>query len=447
MNINQIQNLLENHQIKQRLSPEFFLKQIAPHLKFLLQYEQDKLWELDTKLLPERLQKLRRQFKHFADTNLRPYALEIDVHKDKELLEQVKIKAAKAGFFSDLLPSPIGSTDWLTYRYPFHLIASLKYEELCAACGGLGLLIGAHSLGVAPILISGDVKIILNHLYPILKNNKKGIPTLMAFAITEPAGGSDVEDTEGGAFYKPITRATKTKGGWLLNGRKVFISDGDIAHAVTVFAAIENKGLDSWTCFLVYSGTPGFSKGRNELKMGQRASSATELIFEDCFVPDSQIVGGLEKGWMLNRLTLNYSRIPVGSIALGIARGAMEHAIEFAKKYSFAGKRLIEYQEIQMQIAEMIILTSAARMMIWQYAKTWKAHQSWSSMIKVFCSDSAMKVCEIAMDILSNYSIYHKNYVEKHFRDARLTQIYEGTNQINRLAIIEDQIKELFNNI
>jgi len=133
----------------------------------------------------------------------------------------------------------------------------------------------------------------------------------MAFAITVPSGGSDVEDTEGGARYKPLTTAKRVSGGWLLNGRKVFISDGDIAHAVTVFTAIENKGLDSWTCFLVYDGTPGFSRGRNELKMGQRASSATELIFEDCFVPDSQVVGGLEKGWMLNRLTLNYSRIPV----------------------------------------------------------------------------------------------------------------------------------------
>jgi alkylation response protein AidB-like acyl-CoA dehydrogenase len=123
----------------------------------------------------------------------------------------------------------------------------------------------------------------------------------------------------------------------------------------------------------------------------------------------------------------------------------MEHTIDFAKNHTFAGKKLIEYQEIQMQIADTLILTSASRMMIWQYAKTWQAHQSWSSMIKVFCSDTAMKVCEIAMDILSNHSIYHKNYVEKHFRDARLTQIYEGTNQINRLAIIEDQIDELFN--
>jgi alkylation response protein AidB-like acyl-CoA dehydrogenase len=436
---------IKTFNLEEKLSPKYFLEQIKPYLKFLLKYDQDKLWEMDTQLLPKRLQKLRRNYRAFAEKHLKPYALEIDVNKNKELLEKVKIEAAKAGYFSDLLPSPIGSVDWLTYRYPFHWIAAIKYEELCAACGGLGLLIGAHSLGVAPIIVSGDLNIIFNHLYPILKKNKKGIPTLMAFAITEPSGGSDVEDTEGGARYKPLTTAKRVSGGWLLNGRKVFISDGDIAHAVTVFAAIENKGLDSWTCFLVYDGTPGFSRGRNELKMGQRASSATELIFEDCFVPDSQVVGGLEKGWMLNRLTLNYSRIPVGSIALGIARGAMEHAIDFAKNHTFAGKKLIEYQEIQMQIADMLILTSASRMMIWQYAKTWQAHQSWSSMIKVFCSDTAMKVCEIAMDILSNHSIYHKNYVEKHFRDARLTQIYEGTNQINRLAIIEDQIDELFN--
>lgn len=436
--------IIEKYADKKLLSPKYFLNQIKPYLKFLIHYEQDTLWELDTKQLPRRLQTLRRKIRNFSKIHLKPYALEIDVHKNKELLEKIKVISAKEGYFSDLLPWPIGSLDLLTYRYPFHLIASIKCEELCAACGGLGLLIGAHSLGVAPLILSGDLNILINHLYPILKNNKKGIPTLMAFAITEPSGGSDVEDTEGGSKYKPLTTARKTKGGWLLNGRKVFISDGDIAHAISVFAAIENQGLDSWTCFLVYDGTKGFSRGRNELKMGQRASSATELIFEDCFVPDSQVVGGIGKGWMLNRLTLNYSRIPVGSIALGIARGAMEHAIEFAKTQSFGGKKLIEYQEIQMQIADMLILTSACRMMIWQYSSNWKAHQAWSSMIKVFCSDSAMKVCEIAMDILSNHSIYHNNYVEKHFRDARLTQIYEGTNQINRLSIFDDQEDEFF---
>lgn len=427
------------------LIPKFFLKEIKPYLAFLIKYDSDTLWELDTNLLPKRLRKLRKFYKDFARKHLKPYALKIDVEKDKETLEKIKIEAAKQGFFSDLLPKPLGSVDWLTYRYPFHWIASLKYEEFCSACGGLGLLIGAHSLGVAPILLSGDLNIIFKHLYPILKKNKQGIPTLMAFAITEPSGGSDVEDSEGGKKYKPMTVAKKVNGGWLLNGRKVFISGGDIAKAVTVFSALENKGLESWTCFLVYDGTKGFFRGRNELKMGQRASSATELIFEDCFVPDSQVVGGLEKGWMLNRLTLNYSRVPVGSIALGIARGAMEEAIQFAKNTEFSGKKLIEYQEIQMQIADMILLTSASRMLIWQYAKKWKAHQSHSSIVKVFCSDSAMKVCEIAMDILSNHSIYHKNYVEKHFRDARLTQIYEGTNQINRLSIIEDQYDELFN--
>jgi alkylation response protein AidB-like acyl-CoA dehydrogenase len=136
---------------------------------------------------------------------------------------------------------------------------------------------------------------------------------------------------------------------------------------------------------------------------------------------------------------LSFSRIPVGAIALGIARGAMESAIEFACRTTMAGKALVNYQEIQLQIAQMMIDTAAMRSMIWQAAGTWKPNQARASMTKVFCSDTAVAVCESAMELLGAHGFLKGNSVEKNYRDARVTQIYEGTNQINRLAVIEDQ--------
>jgi alkylation response protein AidB-like acyl-CoA dehydrogenase len=316
--------------------------------------------------------------------------------------------------------------------------AVIKVEELCAACGGWGLVLAAHALGTIPLLLAGDKKILKRILRPAQERIARGEPYIFAFAITEPAAGSDVEDGEGAASLKPRTIAKRTTGGWLLNGRKVYISGGDIADAVTVFAALEGEGMASWTCFLVEKGASGYSAVRNELKMGQRASSATELEFDDVFVPDDHVVGGLRNGWALNRATLNASRTPVAAIALGIARGAMEAAIDFVCRYEMAGRPLIEFQEVQLAVAQMVLDTSSMRGMIWQYASRPVPTQANASMCKVACSDTAVRVCENAMELLGNHGVLHSNYVEKSFRDVRLTQIYEGTNQINRLAVIED---------
>jgi len=197
--------------------------------------------------------------------------------------------------------------------------------------------------------------------------------------------------------------------------------------------------MESWTCFLVEKGMDGFQVGRNELKMGQRASSATELILDNVFVPDKNVVGALRAGWAINRTTLNISRIPVGAIALGIARGAWEAADTFARRTELRGKRLIDYQDVQLALADMMTELAAARALIWQAAASWSPNQARASMAKVFGSDAAMRICTRAMDLLGNHGFLHHQRVEKHFRDARLTQIYEGTNQINRLAIMEDQ--------
>jgi alkylation response protein AidB-like acyl-CoA dehydrogenase len=401
------------------------------------------IWEQDTRSLPWFLGRYRRRVKAFADRVLAPLAPDGDINPYGGNVEKILREAALAGYLSDLLPYPLGSPNPLVMLHSLVWQHSVKMEELCAADGGGGLLIGANGLGTIPVLLAGDLGAVAKYVLPRYRKNKRGEGDIMAFAITEPGGGSDVEDTEGAVRMKPGTTARRVDGGWLLNGRKVFISGGDIASAVTLFAALENEGIESWTCFLVEEGMKGFSRGRNELKMGQRVSSAAELILDDVFVPDSHVLGGLRKGWALNRATLNISRIPVGAIALGIARGAMEKAVDFALNHSLAGRRLIDYQDIQLKIADMYILTGAMRALVWNAARTWRPNQAKASMAKVFSSDSAMKVCETAMEILGNHGFLHRYGVEKAWRDARLTQIYEGTNQINRLAIIEDQFAML----
>lgn len=424
------------------LSLRASLNRLSPMVRPLAAYEPESLWEQDTATLPKAARAYRKKLREFARTHLRPNALSGDAHEAGDAYQAVLAAAGRAGLLSDFLPAPLGSLPPSMLRVPITLSQSLKMEELCAECAGWGLMIGAHGLGAAPIVFSGDLGMVRRALLPAYRSNERGAPRIFAFGITEPTGGSDVEDSDGAATHKPYATAKRTSGGWLLNGRKVFISGGDIAHAVTVFAALENEGLASWTCFLVERGAPGFSVGRTELKMGQRASGAAELVFEDVFVPDAGVVGKLRAGWAINRAVLNSSRIPVGAIALGIARGALERALTFATTATLAGKRLIDYQDVQMSVAQMMIDVQAMRALVWQSA-TWRPTQAKASIAKVFCSDTAMRVCDAAMDLLGNHALAHGNYVEKHFRDARLTQIYEGTNQINRLAILEDQLEQI----
>ncbi|MBV6494036.1 MAG: Acyl-CoA dehydrogenase [Turneriella sp.] len=412
--------------------------------RFIAEYESAPQWEIDTKALPTALQAYRRKCRAFADKYIRPYALALDAQKDKTAEEEILVRAGKEGFLSDMLPWPLGSQPASVALEPLHWVQSLKMEEFCAACGGIGLLLGAHGLGMAPFILSGDLRMVFKYVLPINRENSAGVPHIAAFAITEPAAGSDVEETEGARVYTPGTTAKRTSGGWILNGRKVFISGGDIARTVTVFAAIEKEGVDSWTCFAVPKETVGFSVGRNELKMGQRASSATELIFEDAFVSDANVVGGVRGGWSLCRTVLNYSRIPVAAIALGIARGAFEAAIEFASKQKLGGQTLNQYQEVQLSLARMYTLTTAMRSTVWNLAAHWTQRQSHASAAKVFCSDTAMEVANLAMELMGNHGLFTHNLAEKAFRDARLTQIYEGTNQINLLGIIEDQYEDFF---
>ncbi|MCP4132113.1 MAG: acyl-CoA/acyl-ACP dehydrogenase [bacterium] len=398
------------------------------------------LWEHDTLSLPRPARKWRKKARAFAREHIRPFALQADLDPEKFDPENLFKLAARQGFLSLMLVPPIGRANYrLFFRNPAFLPAIVA-EEFCTECGGLGLLLMAHNLGIAPLMLSGHISSYIRQFLPFyLKSTWLGNPRCMAFAITEPGAGSDVEETEGGATAKLVTTAKAVKGGYILNGTKCFISDGAVADKVTVYAKLEGQGLESWTCFLVEKSMKGFSVGRHEKKMGQRASDASELIFDNVFIPKKNIIGKLRSGWPNNRNVINYSRPVVGAMAIGHGRGAFERALDFCRNTSLGPKKLIEYQEVQIELADMMTTLSAARSLVWHSTSKFRCNQAASSIAKVFASDAAFKVCNQAMELVGDHSYIHSNGIERSMRDSRLTQIYEGTNQINRLSIIEHQ--------
>lgn len=431
--------------------------QRMPLLRLLAEYTPATPWERDTNELPAPLARYREQIRDFAERHLRPHALALDKKLGEhtqtafpprpEILDTLLRDAGLAGLLSDLLPQPIGSVPWIRFRHALAWQQAIRTEELARADGGLMLTLSAHHLGLAPILFSGNLHVMQRIVLPALRACERGAPQLFAFAITEPAAGSDAEEGHGAALNRPGLVAFPVSGGWRLRGSKVFISGGDRARWVVAFAALAGEGFASWTAFLVDTESPGFIRVRNEHKMGMRASGATELAFSNCFVPEAHVLGGLRNGWALNRATLNFSRLPVAGMAVGFAQNATDIATDFACRTTLGGRPLLHYQQVQLSIADMQATTSSIRALVWQFAKTWTPWQAKASIAKFYATDQAQNVIEQAMDLCGDYGLLHENGLEKTFRDNRLTRIFEGTNQINRLAVIEDQQQQLLTQI
>ena len=403
------------------------------------------VWDRDTKTLPRGARKWRRRARAFAREYIRPLSASADLNPYDFDPKPLLSESARRGFQTLFFIPPFGTAHTRTFLRTVSLQVAVVGEEFATECGGLALLLMAHNLGIAPLLLSGEVRTILCRFLPYyLKYNYLGKSEPMAFAITEPGAGSDVEETEGGAQARLVTVAKPIRGGFILNGQKSFISGSTVADKFAVFAKLEGEGLESWTCFLVEKGMPGFSVGRREKKMGQRACDASELIFDDVFVPRKNVVGKLRSGWALSRSVLNFSRPVVGAMALGQARGAFERCLEFCRMTYLGPRRLIEYQDVQLELADMMINLWAARSMVWQSCRRFLCYQSASASAKVFASDTAYNVCNRAMELMGDHGYLHEHGVERAWRDSRLTQIYEGTNQINRLAVFEDQMSTDF---
>jgi len=395
--------------------------------------------------LTEELKLLRDAIRDFAVKELKPLASELDRAKTGttyEVLRGLFRKAAKLNLTSLAVPEPLGGQGYLS------LGAAVCMEEMAAVCGGLASIFGAHWLGQAPIVATADLETMWRWLKPVAEAEKKGEPQIWAFAITEPDVGSDAEYLE---EWKPtlprINVAARKEGDeYVINGTKRFISNAPIADFITVFATMDMKrGVEAWTCFVVPTDSEGFSIGVVEDKMGQRADPASEIILEDIRVPEENRIGDEGMGWLLSQYTLAYSRGPVGAIALGIARGAYEKALKHATERIQGGKPVIGHQAIKLKLADMFMKIRAARMVVYDACARAEAEYPpplvEPSMAKVFASDVAMDVTVEAMQIMGGDG-YMKDFgVEKDLRDAKLTQIYEGTNEINRLTIADEIMK------
>jgi alkylation response protein AidB-like acyl-CoA dehydrogenase len=311
----------------------------------------------------------------------------------------------------------------------------LATEEISRVCGGVGVTFAASALGAYPILLYGSEEQKKKFL-PEIASGKK----LAAFGLTEADAGSDA-----GAMK---TKAVLDGDHYILNGTKQWITNGGEAETYSIIAMTNpDKGSRGSSAFVVEKGTPGFSFGKKENKMGIRASATRELIFEDCRIPKENLLGREGLGFIVALKTLDNTRPGIAAQALGIAQGALDESIEYARTRIQFDKPIISFQAIQHMLADMATQVEVTRSFVYDIARgvdsgALKDFAKYSAMAKLFASDMAMRVTTDAVQILAGYG-YMKEYpVEKMMRDAKITQIYEGTNQIQRNVVAANLIKE-----
>ncbi len=333
----------------------------------------------------------------------------------------------KQGFLSLLLPEQYGGTDGNLNSF------CIVVEEIAKVCGSSSLIILAQGLGTLPILLGGNSS--QKDLYSTDISEKN---SLTAFALNEQDGESEVSSIE--------TIAEKQGTDYLINGRKCFITHGSLAKFYSVFAVTQpEQGAKRISAFVVEDGTPGLLFGKREEKIGMRGTVTTDVIFENCRVPQENRLGKEGGGWKIAMDTLNMSRPAIGAQAVGIAQGALDFAIHYANERIQFGKPISSFQAIQFMIADMATRVEAARALVYKAASQMDEKledaEKLSAISKTFASEIAMKVTTDAVQILGGYG-YMKDYpVERMMRDAKVTQIYEGANQIQRWTVAQQLLK------
>ncbi|MCX5681542.1 MAG: acyl-CoA dehydrogenase family protein [Candidatus Omnitrophica bacterium] len=378
-------------------------------------------------LLTEEQVMLRDLCRQITDEKIMPIAAELD--KTEEFPWGVVKVMAESDIFGVFIEEKYGGMGGGL------LELCIATEEFSRGCAGIALAFSATALGTDPIILFGNEEQKERYL-PSIAAGKK----LAAFAITEPAAGSDASAMQ--------TTAKKDGDHYILNGTKHFITNGGEAEIYTVVAMTnKDKGARGASIFIVDKGTPGFTFGKKEDKMGIRGSATRELIFTDCRVPKENLLGREGQGFLAAMKTFDMSRPGIGAQALGIAQGAFEAALKYSTERKQFGKPISSFQGIQFMLADMATQIEAARALIYAAARQIdsgaKNISKDSAMAKMFASDMAMKVTVDAVQIFGGYG-YMKEYpAEKYMRDAKITQIYEGTNQIQRNIIALNLIKEI----
>jgi butyryl-CoA dehydrogenase len=362
---------------------------------------------------------LRDLARKIAVERVRPVAAQYD--RDGTFPWDIVKIFAEAGLFGIFIPEEYGGLGMGVFEL------ALVTEELSRACGGITLALAASALGTFPVVLSANDEQKKRYL-PELAEGKY----LAAFGLTEPSAGSDAGSMR--------TRAVRDGDDYILNGSKIFITNGGVAHLYTIIAVTDpEKGSRGTTAFLVQDDYPGFKVGKHEDKMGIRASATNEIIFEDCRVPAANRLGREGEGFLVAMKTLDKSRPGVAAQALGIAQGAFDLALDYAKHRSQFGHPIAHLQGISFMLADMATAIESARALLYQTSRYIDSGAKdigrYSAMSKLYASDVAMKVTTDAVQIFGGYGYMRDYPIEKYMRDAKITQIYEGTNQIQRQVI------------
>ena len=376
----------------------------------------------------------RTLFHDFAEKEVKPLAQEVDEteHFPRETVE----KMAKNGFLGIPVPKEYGGQgcDILTY--------AMCVEELAKVCGTTAVIVSAHtSLCCDPILTFGTEDQKKKYL-PDLASGKK----IGAFGLTEPGAGTDAQGQQ--------TKAVLDGDEWVLNGSKIFITNGKEADVYVIFAItgmVEKRGrmTKEISAFIVEKGTPGFSFGTKEKKMGIRGSSTYELIFTDCRIPKENMLGAQGKGFGIAMHTLDGGRIGIAAQALGLGEGALERTIAYVKERKQFGRAIGQFQNTQFQLADMATKAQAAQFMVYkaactkdQYTKDHKtSYNVEAAMAKLYAAEMAMEVTTKAVQLHGGYGYTREYEVERMMRDAKITEIYEGTSEVQRMVISANLLK------
>ncbi len=361
----------------------------------------------------------------FAEKKLKPRAEEFDAESkmDMELLKEM----GELGLMGITLPEEYGGSDMDALSY---VIAN---EELAKGCASHAAVIGLHnSLYGYPIVQFGTEEQKKKYLPGICSGEQIG-----AFALSEPGAGSDAASL--------TTTYIKKNDGYVLNGTKIFITMGALADSVIVFATIKKgSGPKGITAFIVDKGTDGYDIGTIEKKMGLKASPTTELIFNDCFIPKESMLGSEGKGFRIAMSTLDGGRISCGAMSVGLAQAAFDIALEYSKQREQFGKPISAFQAIQFHLADMSIMIENARLSV--YRAAWmkdqgKPYSLQAAQAKVYASEISTTVTHKAIQILGGYGYMRDYQVERMYRDARVTELFEGTSEVQRLVIAKHLLK------
>jgi alkylation response protein AidB-like acyl-CoA dehydrogenase len=362
---------------------------------------------------------IRDAARRFATERLAPHAAQWD--REGTLPSEVVREMGELGLLGMIVPPQWGGayTDYVAY--------ALAVEEIAAGCASCAAMMSVHnSVGCGPILHFGTETQKARYLPGLATGRLIG-----AFCLTEPQAGSEANNLR--------TRAVLRDGKWILNGNKQFVTNGSRANLAIVFAVTDpDAGKRGISAFIVPTDTPGFHVGSPEHKLGIRASDTCPIVLEDCAIPEENLLGGLGEGLKIALATLEGGRIGVAAQAVGIARAAFDAARTYASERIQFGKRLCEHQSIANMLADMVTRLNAARLLIHHAAKLRSADKpcmSEASQAKLYASEVAEDICSKAIQIHGGYGYLADYAVERHYRDARITQIYEGTSEVQRMVI------------